>query len=67
MVYPLREGRIVLRTESDWSRDILPDEAPDGGHSFTFSVESTKPFLYVKPCLRVGDSVRSLPARTSCS
>ena len=61
VVYPLREGSIVLRTESDWSRDILPDEAPDGGHSFTFTVESKKPFLYVKPCLRVGDTVRFPP------
>ena len=57
VVYPLREGRIVLRTELDWERDIEPDGPADEGHAFTFTVESEKPFLYVKPCLRLGEEV----------
>lgn len=61
VVYPLREGSIVLRTEADWSRDILPDSPEEGGHSFSFTVESEKPFLYVKPCLRIGDTVHFPP------
>lgn len=60
VVYPLRDGRIVLRTSRDWERDIEPDAPTEGGHTFTFTVESDKPFLYVKPCLRVGD-VMHLP------
>lgn len=61
ILYPLREGRIVLRTEQDWSRDIPPDSPEGSGHAFTFTLESDKPFLYVKPCLRIGDEVRFPP------
>jgi len=57
VIYPLAEGRIVLRTEQDWTRDVEPDGPDDGGHTFTFTVESSKPFLYFKPVLRVGDEV----------
>jgi pimeloyl-ACP methyl ester carboxylesterase len=57
VVYPLAEGRIVLRTEQDWNRDLEPDAAPEGGHTFTFTVQSAKPFLYFKPVLRVGDDL----------
>ena len=57
VVYPLKEGRIVLRTEADWETDIEADEAPDSGDTFTFTVESEKPFLYFKPVLRVGDDL----------
>ena len=33
VVYPIRKGRITLRTEQDWNHDIEPDSPPDGGHS----------------------------------
>ena len=51
VIYPLGDsgGRIVLRTERDWSRDVLPDAPEEGGHTFTFTLESERPFLYVKP------------------
>ncbi len=61
VVYPLVEGRIFLRTEQDWTRDIEPAEAPDEGHTFTFTVESEKPFLYFKPVLRSGDGLSWTP------
>ena len=61
VVYPLKEGRIVLRTEQDWEKDIEADELPDGGYTFTFTVESEKPFLYFKPVLRVGDDLYGTP------
>lgn len=61
VVYPLRQGHIVLRTERDWERDIEPDAPTEGGHTFMFTVESDKPFLYVKPCLRLGDAVHFPP------
>jgi predicted alpha/beta superfamily hydrolase len=57
VVYPLAEGRIVLRTEQDWNRDVEPDAPPDGGHTVTFTLESRKAFLYFKPVLRVGDAI----------
>jgi len=57
VIYPLAEGRIVLRTEQDWNRDVEPDGPPDGGHTCTFTLESKKPFLYFKPVLRVGDAI----------
>jgi hypothetical protein len=56
VVYPLAEGRIALRTEADWEKDIEPDET-DGRGTFTFTVESEKPFLYFKPVLHVGDEL----------
>src|SRR5262249_56781581 len=63
VVYPLRDSRarIGLRTELDWSRDVFPDGPEDGGHTFTFTLESEKPFLYVKPVLRTGDDLRFAP------
>jgi predicted alpha/beta superfamily hydrolase len=61
VVYPVSEGRIVLRTELDWNRDVEPDGPDDGGFSFTFTLESSKPFLYFKPVLRVGDAVYWTP------
>jgi predicted alpha/beta superfamily hydrolase len=63
VIYPLGDsgGRIVLRTERDWSRDVLPDAPEEGGHTFTFTLESERPFLYVKPCLRVGEELRFAP------
>jgi predicted alpha/beta superfamily hydrolase len=62
VIYPLGRsgGRIVLRTERDWSRDVLPD-TEDGGETSTFTLESDRPFLYVKTCLRVGDELRIAP------
>lgn len=63
VIYPLGDsgGHIVLRTENDWSRDVVPDDREGGGQTFTFTLESEKPFLYVKPCLRVGDDLRIAP------
>jgi predicted alpha/beta superfamily hydrolase len=57
--YPAGEGRIALRTELDWDRDLEPVLVEDGGDASTFTLEARKPFLYFKPCLVAGDgSVR---------
>ena len=57
--YPAGEGRIVLRTELDWDRDLEPVLVEDGGEASSFALEAKKPFLYFKPCLLAGDgSVR---------
>jgi predicted alpha/beta superfamily hydrolase len=50
IAYPPNSGRIVLRTELDWNKDIEPTAVTADGIS-TFDVEAYHPFLYFKPCL----------------
>jgi predicted alpha/beta superfamily hydrolase len=52
--YPPGRGRIVLRTELDWSRDVAPTAVSADGATSSFTIEARKPFLYFKPCL-IGD------------
>ena len=56
--YPVSDGRVVLRTDADWNRDIEAVRISDDGTSFTFRLEAKRPFLYFKPCLKVGDQER---------
>ena len=50
--YPSDLDQMVLRTNLDWDKDILPS-AIDRDHSFAeFDFETTQPFVYLKPCLR---------------
>jgi predicted alpha/beta superfamily hydrolase len=52
VTYPLTHGRLVLRTEADWDRDILPiEEGPTGAR---FELSFAEPTLAVKPCFRDG-------------
>jgi len=53
--YPAGRGRIVMRTELDWERDLLPTSVSDDGTCSIFTVESDRPFLYCKACLRTAD------------
>jgi enterochelin esterase-like enzyme len=56
--YPQDLDRIVLRTELDWDKDILASSV-DLKNSFAeFKFEISHPFLYLKPCLRMGSEVR---------
>lgn len=50
--YPLQRGRMVLRTEQDWERDIEPVTLRDEGRCFEFQLEHDRPFLFCKPCIR---------------
>jgi predicted alpha/beta superfamily hydrolase len=50
--YPAGHGRIVLRTELDWDRDLEPASVTDDGATSTFALKTRRPFLYFKPCLR---------------
>lgn len=50
--YPLDSGRLVLRTDLDWDRDVEPDRVEEDGALHVFVLESDQPFHYVKPCLR---------------
>jgi predicted alpha/beta superfamily hydrolase len=50
--YPKNLDQLVLRTELDWDKDILPSSIDQNGLFAEFSFETTKPFVYLKPCLR---------------
>ena len=56
VAYPAGQGRVVLRTEQDWERDIEPVAVSEDGSTSTFRVQADQPFLYFKPRLvRDGD------------
>ena len=56
--YPLNDGRIVLRTDLDWDRDLEATSVSDDGTTFTFELEAQRPFLYFKPCWKAGAETR---------
>lgn len=47
--YPVSDGRIVLRCDSDWDADIEADEISDQGQCATFRLHLQTPFRYLKP------------------
>ena len=57
IAYPSGKGRLVLRTEPDWEKDIEPDSVSEDGNTSVFQIEADQPFLYFKPCLIGEDGV----------
>jgi hypothetical protein len=57
VAYPAGNGRIVLRTEQDWDKDIEPITVSEDGNTSTFELEADQPFLYFKPCLLSGNEI----------
>jgi predicted alpha/beta superfamily hydrolase len=53
--YPLRDGRIVLRTEADWSSDVEAEEVAEGGTAWRFRISTDRPWFYFKPCVAGGE------------
>ena len=51
VAYPSGRGRIVLRTEQDWEKNLEPAAVSDDGDVSTFELSADQPFLYFKPCL----------------
>ncbi len=49
---PAGQGSVVLRTDADWERDLQPVSVSADGNTSTFQLESPRPFVYLKPCLR---------------
>ena len=47
--YPLERGRLALRADVDWERDIDPDSADSVAGRFEFRLEADRPFVYFKP------------------
>jgi predicted alpha/beta superfamily hydrolase len=54
VAYPAGAGRLTLRTEQDWQKDVEPVAVSDDGNTWTFRVRADQPFLYFKPCLSRG-------------
>jgi enterochelin esterase-like enzyme len=50
--YPRPNGRIVLRTEWDWGRDVEASRVGDDGTRWEFDVTTDQTYLYFKPCIR---------------
>jgi predicted alpha/beta superfamily hydrolase len=53
--YPPGRGRIVVRTDLDWDRDLEPSHVSPDGEVSTFTFEARRPFLYFKTCLKTTD------------
>jgi len=51
VAYPAGRGKMVLRTEQDWDKEIEPVSVSPDGNTSTFELEADQPFLYFKPCL----------------
>jgi len=49
--YPLSKGRIILRTELDWSADVEASAIHHDESKFEFQIQVDRPFLYFKPCV----------------
>lgn len=56
--YPAGHGEMVLRTELDWERDVEPTEVSSDGTTSTFTLETRRPFVYFKVCLRDDGDLR---------
>jgi predicted alpha/beta superfamily hydrolase len=54
IAYPAGKGRMVLRTEQDWDKDIEAISVSEDGTISTFQFEVDQPFIYFKPIL-IGD------------
>ena len=50
--YPTDLEQLVLRTQMDWDKDVLPRVTDNAGAFAEFELETTLPFLYLKPCVR---------------
>lgn len=55
--YPLEKGRITVRTDRDWDTAVEAASAADDLHTWTFDVESDRPYFYYKPCLELNGRV----------
>lgn len=55
VIYPLQEGRMVLRSEIDWEIDQEASAVDPEGRWYEFKLSSERPYLAYKPCLRRGN------------
>ncbi|MEQ1588120.1 MAG: alpha/beta hydrolase-fold protein [Cyclobacteriaceae bacterium] len=57
IAYPAGKGRIVVRTEQDWKKDLEAISVSEDGNTSTFQIEVDQPFIYFKPILISDDGV----------
>lgn len=57
VVYPSDEGRIVIRNDHDWERDLEAQVVSREDCCWEFTVETAQPFFYFKPLLVQNGSV----------
>lgn len=50
--YPAGRGKLTLRTELNWDRDLEPIAVSDDGATSVFKIEADQPYLYFKACLK---------------
>ena len=50
--YPDQLDRMVLRTDMDWDKDVLPSTVDRRASFAEFELELSHPFIYLKPCVR---------------
>lgn len=51
VVYPLKGGRIVLRTDANWDADVEAVGVSDDRTVTSFRINTSRPFFYFKPCV----------------
>ena len=51
VTFPLRGGRMVLRTDLDWGRNIEAIRVSADGAMSDFRISLSQPYLYFKPCI----------------
>ncbi len=56
--YPVRTGRLVLRTVADWTADLSPIAVDRAASAHRFRVAMHSPYLYVKPVLLADGQAR---------
>lgn len=56
VAYPAGQGKVVLRTEFNWNKNIAPVSISHDGTVSTFEIESRQPFVYFKPGLIQNDT-----------
>lgn len=49
--YPAGKGRMILRTDQDWEKNIEPVQISKDENTSTFELTADQPFIYFKPCL----------------
>jgi predicted alpha/beta superfamily hydrolase len=71
--YPITDGHIVLRSDSDWEKDIEATRVNAARHEWEFEIPSEAPFAYFKPLIvrqgerhwAKGDNYLALPEPAS--
>ena len=57
LTYPLERGRIVLRTDADWDRDVEPVAVTEAQTIHEFELPVDRPVIQFKPCLIEDDEL----------